>query len=180
MITYPVAENTRWDFWDTNLGDFASQGVPWPKKGGAELNLDANIIPLLRVDADIPPTTETQGYRPIPLRTVDLDANTSTREWEVYDLPPEDVKEKQISAGREGMRAQWDSFDPHLRGPYRKEFEATNLLLDEKDYDAAIALITALVPTPVIEADADLLDEFNTVKAGFVTGIGGLKTINEQ
>jgi hypothetical protein len=43
--------------------------------------------------------------------------------------------------GRSALYAAWQALPAYIRGPFREKFEAANMLLDEGDDEAAIAMI---------------------------------------
>lgn len=53
----------------------------------------------------------------------------------------ENMGEKSRQKSRAALREKWDALPAFIRGPFRKEFEAANVLLDEGDDEAAGALV---------------------------------------
>lgn len=97
------------------------------------------------------------------------------RQWQVVDVPADELSARARSSSRAALRAQWEALPAYIRGPYRDKFEAANRLLDEGDDDAAVALIEYAAPAP--DFDAAQLATFAQVKASMKAGIEALPGI---
>lgn len=90
-ITYPVdVNNTLWSVYDVSQGQIIRRKVRWPVITGTEIpQLDDNIVWLLESQESRPdydPWTQKQE----PTETVDVEANTVTRGWQVVELTQEE------------------------------------------------------------------------------------------
>lgn len=81
------------------------------------------------------------------------------------------------AVSRTAMRTQWDGLPAYIRGPYRPLFDAANELLDEGDFDAAVAMVDAAEANGIISADPTKEATFNAVKAQFAAGVTALENL---
>jgi hypothetical protein len=89
-------------------------------------------------------------------------------EWVVRDLTPDEL----AATARSNLAAYWASQPAWIRGPFDASYQSAVSLLDRRDIDAAIAIITyAPIPSAY---DEEQLAAFEPVRATLLAGLESL------
>jgi hypothetical protein len=93
-ITYPVQSNTRWSVYDTFSSSIVVRNRPWPVgDGGPIQGLNPGLVMLLQV-SDTQPTYDSRTQKVEKTETIDTDANTITKGWNVVALTQQEIDDR--------------------------------------------------------------------------------------